>query len=451
VNRLYCMLGMAMALPLLGGCFNNGSTASAPPTFNAAAGDGRVTLTWTVEPGVEYWLFTATDPALTAFNWTSLANAHAYTSAPMPFYACGLYDGTAYYFAANGRTGGGPGGASSPTVSAVPYNASSSSYWHGGSAIAGSNLYGVGYVNLSTCSNNAAISAAGNFAAVGAAGAIYASTDGISWAAPANLPSGFNTDLYAVTGNAGNLNDTTNPAIRWIAVGAGGASVYSQDGITWTVGTAVDANSAANPGNYALRSIAHGGGTFIAVGDSGTIISTSDGIAWNAQVSSTSSNLLGIAHGSLYVAVGENGTILTSATGAGWGQVTPAPTASTLRAVATNGNMIVAVGDNGTIVTSINGGHIWTAQPTLPGSPNLVSITAESQLPMYDSPIDPVLGAVPYAQFVAVDSNGNAYTSINGANWTGPFSIGTSSTNNLVSSGFGYVSVGNAGATAYAF
>jgi len=80
-----------------------------------------VVLTWTATPNVNYWLFTATDPSLTAFVWTNLPNSHVYQLAPSPFYMCGLLDGTQYWYAANGRIDGGPGGPSSPTISATPY------------------------------------------------------------------------------------------------------------------------------------------------------------------------------------------------------------------------------------------------------------------------------------------------------------------------------------------
>ncbi|MGA7749919.1 MAG: hypothetical protein WCA63_07195 [Gallionella sp.] len=455
MKKLYCLLIVAIAAALLSGCFDNGSTSSPPAGFTATPGDGRVMLTWIPDPSVEYWIFTATDPSLTAFNWTSLANAHAYIDTATPFYMCGLLTSTAgsinwtpYYFAANGRSSNGPGGASSPTIIETPYNAST--YWHAGSVGSSTDLYGVGYASLTTCSNNTT-SAAGSFAAVGSSGAIFTSTDGVTWTTPTSVPSGL-PDLYAVTGYAANLNNPTTPGIVWIAVGAGGASIYSYDGITWYNGGALNTNT------NSLRSITHSGSTFIAVGDTGTILSASapgitlSGISWTTQNSGSSSNLYGVSHGNFYTAVGEYGTILTSLTGASntWTAQTPA-TSETLRQVATNGNITVAVGDNGTIVTSTDGGVQWIAQ-YLQGSvtPNLVSVTAESQV-VADALTDPALGYVPYAQFVALDSSGNAYTSVNGVNWSGPVTTGISSPNALVSSGFGYVAAGNAGTTAYAF
>jgi len=445
------MLIVALATPLLGGCLDNGSSAPPPPWLPSTEGDGRVKLEWIATPGVDYWLFTATDPSLTAFNWTGLPNAHAYANAATPFYMCGLIDDTAYYFATNGRTGGGPGGSSSPTISAMPYNASTSSHWRASTTPPTQDVYGVGYTSLTTCSNNAT-SATGSFAAVGAGGAIFTSSDGKIWN---TRTSPLSTDLYAVTGYAANQNNPANPARRWVAVGAGGASVYSLDDTSWTNGATYDS---AKP---ALRSITHVAGTFTAVGDLGTILSTTDGITWAPHSSDLTSsplpNLNGVTHGAIYVAVGDNGTILTSADGNSWKAKTPAtPIAGNLRQVtffgSTYGSIYVAVGDAGTIVTSIDGGATWITQTAPAGSPNLVGITAESRAVDTTTAVaDPSLNFISTAQFVAIDSTGNAYTSVNGYNWSPAIPTGATSLNALVSSGFGYVAAGNANFAAYAF
>jgi photosystem II stability/assembly factor-like uncharacterized protein len=460
VKKLFCMLIVALVTPLLGGCFDNGSSAPPPPWLPPTNGDGRVKLEWIPTPGVDYWLFTATDPSLTAFNWTGLPNEHAYTNAGTPFYMCGLIDDMTYYFATNGRTNGGPGGPSSSTISAIPYNASASSHWQASTTPPTQDVYGVGYTGLTTCSNNAT-SASGSFAAVGKGGAIFISTDaGKTWVDhTSNLIS---SDLYAVTGYAANQNNPGNPAQHWIAVGAAGTSAYStDDGATWTVGNASSLTT------QPLRSISHIAGTFTAVGDSGTILSTTDGITWisHTTTSGTTNNLNGVTHGSIYVAVGDNGTIVTSSDGNTWtvkiptDPIThlPSPITTNLRQVNSFGGIIVAVGDGGTIVTSKDSGVTWYTQ-TL-GSTNLVGVTAES---LVANPVNPVidtwLGVVPSAQFVVADVNGNVYTSVvgssagaNGLTWSGPFSSGANSLNALVSSGFGYVAAGNANFAAYAF
>lgn len=445
MKKLFHILFAALSLPLLSGCLNNGSSAAPPSAFTSTAGDGRVVLTWTASPGVNYWLFTATDPSLTAYIWTNLPDSHVFQSVASPFYMCGLLDGTQYWYAANGRIDGGPGGASSPTISATPYL--SGSVWSANTPLVQNlvspNLFGAGYTSLTTCTNNAT-SAAGSFAVVGAGGAIFTSSDGTNWVSqPA--PAGFTSDLYAVTGYAVNLNSPTNPALRWIAVGAGGASIYSTDGVVWAVGRAYDA---ANP---ALRSLTHVAGTFFAVGDAGTILSGTDGISWTTRTSGTTSNLNGITHGAIYVAVGDSGTILTSADGATWAAAASGTT-GILRQVSSIGNTYVAVGDSGTVTTSVDGGATWTAQ-TITGAPNLVSVAANAQHATLDSIglsfTNTAIAA--NSRFVAVDSSGNAYTSTDGVIWSGAVATGAASLNALVSSGFGYVAAGNSGATVTSF
>lgn len=463
MKKLFYLPIIVITALLLSGCPGNPGSSAPPPPWDtstslngATPGDGRVKLEWVPTSGVDYWLFTATDSTLTAFNWIGLSKSYAYTNAATPFYLCGLLNVTPYYFATNGRINNGPGGASSPTISATPYNASATA-WSANSALTQNavspNLLGVGYTGLTTCSNNT-ISASGSFAAVGAGGAIFTSDDGKIWNSPAFPPSGFITDLNAVTGYAANQNNPGNPALRWVAVGASGASVYSTDGVTWTAGS----TSSANPNNYALRSITHSGSTFLTVGDTGTILSSTDGFIWASHASGTTNNLNGVTHGSIYVAVGDGGTLLTSNDGSTWTPQTTVASLTTnnLRQVFSFGNVIVAVGDSGTVVTSKDNGVTWALQ-TMSGTPNLVGITAE---PRFEPApvVDAWLTVAPSAQFVVADSNGNVYNSMsgtdpnaNGLTWSSAIATGTTSLNALVSSGFGYVAAGNTGATAYAF
>lgn len=445
MKKLFCMLIVALASPLLSGCYNVGSSAEPPPDFKATPGDGRVVLTWTATPGINYWVFTANDPSLTAFVWTNLTNAHVYQQPTSPLHLCGLVDGIQYWFAANARIGGGPGGPSSPTLSAIPYKAGS--VWSANAPLTRNlispNLLGVGYASLMTCLNNLD-SAGGSFAAVGANGAIFTSPDGANWNSQA-APAGFSSDLYSVTGYAALLNYPINPGLRWVAVGAGGASIYSTDGVAWAVGRPYDISSPA------LRSVTHVGGTYFAVGDAGTLLVTTDGITWGAIASGTTNNLNGITAGVIYAAVGDGGTILVSANGSTWAAV-PSVTTNNLRQATSVGYTFVAVGDNGTITTSSDAGGSWTVQ-TLPGAPNLVSVAANAQLSTLDINGLAFTAAAlsANAQFVAIDSSGNAYTSADGFTWSAPIPTGAPSLNALISSGFGYVAAGNSGATATAF
>jgi photosystem II stability/assembly factor-like uncharacterized protein len=451
VKKSLTLFITALSSILLSGCLDNGSSAAPPTNMVATAGDGRVKVTWTGSSGVDYWLFTATDAALSAFNWTGLPNAQVAINASSPFYLCGLPNGIPFYFAVNGRINGGPGGASSATVSGTPRFAGATGTWVP-APTATNNLLGVGYVSLTTCSNPT-ISAAGSFATVGEAGTIFTSqtTDGLTpiiWTSR-SVTGGFTTPLNAVAGYAANQNNPSSPGLRWVAVGDGGATVISTDGINWAIGTPYNSNSAANPSNQALRSVIQIGGTFLAAGDAGTILSSTDGFTWTARTSNTTNNLHSITYGNgMYVAVGDNGTIRISTDGITW--ATPAiPTITdTLRQVSSVLTTFVAVGDNGTIMTSLDQGSTWIKQPTTPlGTPNFVGIASQGV-----SYTNSTAGIIAVMQFLALDSNGNYYTSQDGISWTtAGISTGLPNLNALVNSGFGYVAVGNAGATVSAF
>jgi photosystem II stability/assembly factor-like uncharacterized protein len=199
-----------------------------------------------------------------------------------------------------------------------------------------------------------------------------------------------------------------------------------------------------------LRSLTHAASTFFAVGDAGTILSGTDGITWTARTSGTTSNLNGVTYGGIYVAAGDGGTILTSADGVTW--TSHVSGTANLRQVSSIGSTYVAVGDSGAVSTSTDGGTTWTAQ-TLAGAPNLVGIAANAQHATLDSIGYTFISTAITAnsRFVAVDSNGNAYTSADGLAWSGAISTGAASLNALVSSGFGYVAGGNSGATVTSF
>lgn len=440
---------------LLNGCsLDNGSPADPPTNMATTAGDGRVKVTWTGNSGVDYWLFTAADAALTAFNWVGLTNSHVYINVQTPFYMCGLLNGTTYYFAANGRVNGGPGGASSLTVNDIPRIAGST--WNAVTATPLGDLLGVGYMGLSACTNNST-SAAGSFAAVGVNGTIFTSDkiDGIaptmSWTSH-SVSAAFPHNFYAVAGYAANQNNTATPTLRWVAVGDGGASFISTDAgaATWSPGTIYDSVKPA------LRSVMQTAGTFWAVGDTGTIQSSTDGITWTIRTSNTTNNLRNITYGNgLFLAVGDAGTIITSTDGVTW-IVRTSNTSENLRQVSSMLATFVAVGDNGAIVTSTDQGATWTKQSTSLGTPNFVGIASNLQQATIDSNgtvyTSSTTGIAANMRFVVIDSSGNSYTSPDGIDWTtAGISTGVSSLNTLVSSGFGYVAVGNAGATVSAF
>ena len=113
------LLLLCLLAPFLAGCMKAGSSADSPPDFQVMAGDGAVTASWTMEPGVEYWLFYGETETISSTNWTEVGGA-VVMNIQSPYRVAGLTNGATYSFAINGRKDGGPGGASSPSLSAVP-------------------------------------------------------------------------------------------------------------------------------------------------------------------------------------------------------------------------------------------------------------------------------------------------------------------------------------------
>ena len=110
-----------------------------------------------------------------------------------------------------------------------------------------------------------------------------------------------------------NLNSIAFGNNTIVAVGNAGSIITSSDGINWTV--------RPSPTSSDLTGIVYGKNVFVAVGSSGTIITSSDGISWTLQSSPTSLDIsAGVAYGNnIFVASGGffNGFI-TSTDGMTW-------------------------------------------------------------------------------------------------------------------------------------
>ncbi len=428
-------LGAALvALALLAACGGSGESRPPPTGVTAVAGDGRVTVSWSSESGVQYWLFSAADATLTPTRWSQLSEGRAMVNATSPADVCGLINGRQYWFTLNARSGDAGGGDGSPLVSATPRAAGGT--WTAAPPLAAP-LDGVAYAALTTCLTNPQSTASGLYVAVGPGATIYTSANGADWTAR-SAPAAFATDLHAVAGYAAQINAPSNPGLLLVAVGAGGASLFSTDGATWVQGRAFDS---ARP---TLRRVALAARTFVAVGDEGTIETSNDGIAWTAQTSGTTANLHGVAFANTaFIAVGDGGTVVRSVDGVTWTAQT-VPGVGNLRAVAygnlnlsvDNGgvvgiNTFVAVGDAGVAAVSTDNGLTWTARPVAPGSP--------------------LTGVAYTTRFVAVSAGGAAYTSSRGDTWSGPIGTGAANLRAVTAGANGFVAVGGAGATARSF
>lgn len=390
------LLGAAL---LITGC-DMGSSASPPGEVKVVAGDGSVTLTWEMEPGVEYWVFSAAAEGVTPENCSSLPECKTVMGAVSPQVVSGLANGTTYSFTINGRIDGGPGGPGSASVSAVPRVAGN--VWTEGTSPGLAALRGVTY--------------GASFLAVGSGGAMYTSPDASSWVA---LASGISGDLNAaVYGNA-----------AYIAAGAGGVMLRSTDDlVSWTQPVSGTTND--------LYALAYNGSLFLAVGAFGTIITSEDGENWTLRYSGTSSHLYGVAYGNgLYVAVGADGTVQTSSDGATW-QAALSQTSLDLKGVAFGPDIFVATGETGALLTSTDG-VTWIPQTPIASSPTLNAVIFGNEF--YGT------------QFVAVGNGGAIYTSADGIDWSAPSSGSTHDLYAVTYGNYGYSAVGAEGANLFSF
>ena len=221
----------------------------------------------------------------------------------------------------------------------------------------------------------------GQWAAVGASGAISTSADdGLNWT---SRVSGTGSLLLNVVGGGG----------LWVAVGDTGTVATSSGGSTWTV--------RSTPTNAMLRGVAYGNGAYVAAGAGGVILRSTDGSTWTTQASGTTNTIQGVNYvGSLFIATGENSILLTSSDGISWTSRTSNAGGWLLDAAYGNG-AYVAVGIGSRVVTSPDG-TTWTRQTNdLPSaSANLYRV------------------AFGRGQFVAVGQSGVIWGSTNGISWT---------------------------------
>lgn len=365
-------IAVVLAAFSLAGCLNNGSSAPPPAGgLTLTPGDGQITVSWAMSPGVEYWLFTAPASSISTTDWASVAGGRALMNVSSPYAVTGLINGITYSFALNARTDDGPGGAGTPSVSAVPRLAGNT--WVAGAPLGTNNLrgamFGVSHIAVGLGGTmyssstgktwtpvspvtskdlHAALYVNGAYLAGGAGGTALSSTDAIAWTAQ---PTGIASDLYAIASNLSNLI---------VAVGANGTIITSADGKTWSVA----ANSGTTKNLYGVAYCAYGGGMWVAVGAGGLILTSTDASNWQAVASGSTADLRGVAYGptagaSAFVAVGASGTLVTSPDGANW-TLQPAPTKAALNAVI-YATQFIAVGAGGTVFSSVDGTS-WAAK-----------------------------------------------------------------------------------------
>lgn len=238
--------------------------------------------------------------------------------------------------------------------------------------------------------------------AVGTGGAIVFSHDGYCWNVVNRV-----TSLE--------LNDVTRGQNAWIAVGAGGVILRSADGVNWTM--------VSSGTTEVLHEVVWNGAMFAAAGVGGTILVSSDGIHWtkkSADYTGSITNL--IAAGTNFHAFLQSGTSLSSAGGDVWSKYV----APSMADIAWVGTHYVATATSGWIYQSSADGRQWTRMSSGTNA-YLTGICWTGSL------------------IVAVGGSGTIITSPDGSSWT-PRASGTSSwIQSIVWNGNQLVAVGNSG------
>ena len=140
----------------------------------------------------------------------------------------------------------------------------------------------------------------GRFIAVGNAGAVVTSTNGVTW-------------LRQLTPITSGLYGVTSCSNGVIAGGDGGCVLWSTNGIDWKLCNAGATNN--------IRAIAYGNGQFVALTSQSTLLVSSNAASWASSLSATPYGwpLYGLFFaGGSFFACGGNGMVLTSADGLNW-------------------------------------------------------------------------------------------------------------------------------------
>jgi hypothetical protein len=144
----------------------------------------------------------------------------------------------------------------------------------------------------------------GLYVAVGAAGTIVTSPDAVTWTV---RPSGTTNDLRGVAFVAllTTVDGVATTTFHYVAVGKAGTVLHSSDGIAWTVLAPV-------VGGNDLNAVIHGG-QFMAVGSAGGIYTSPDGLLWTPRPVATTADLTSVTRTQLgYTAVGTGGTVVST-------------------------------------------------------------------------------------------------------------------------------------------
>lgn len=246
-----------------------------------------------------------------------------------------------------------------------------------------------------------------NYVAVGEAGTIYTSSDGLVY-------SGTMFRLSSISYGNG----------TYVAVGAGDAILTSSTGTGWLL------HNPINPKAYGYISVAFGGNTFVAIGLGDVSTSQDNGVTWTKQhlfdpISLTFSRVY--FENNQFIATTDGSILYTSPDGETWSE----------HSAPENDFFILCYGQNKYVAKSNSSGRVYT-------SPDAVTWTSTSA-------IGEQIYGLTYGNglFVAVGGNynewGSIYTSMDAITWTKQETAFLFPLNRVIYTGTEFVAVGQTG------
>jgi hypothetical protein len=197
-------LAALMVAVLVSACGGSGSAAPPPAGgITVTPGDGTATVTWVSTPDVKYWLFYAPSASISSTDWINVPGSRAILDVTSPYVVTGLANGYTYSFTVNARNGDGPGGPGTPSVTAVARPAGAT--WNAGDKLGSNTIRSITY-GTSTADS------LGYYMAVGDGGSTYRSSNGVSWtgigaaSATSMNAATYTLSKFMVVGNAGTIS-----------------------------------------------------------------------------------------------------------------------------------------------------------------------------------------------------------------------------------------------------
>ncbi|HMJ91006.1 MAG TPA: hypothetical protein VK530_14385, partial [Candidatus Acidoferrum sp.] len=168
---------------------------------------------------------------------------------------------------------------------------------------------------------------------------------------------------------------------RFVCVAENGTTMMSTNATNWL---------RSSTGVSNMNRVAFGLGMFVAVGASGAIVTSNDGLSWTQRVSNSSANFTAITFGDgRFVAISDSSPnlddgLVNSRNGIDWCAY-PLPTNAAWRAIAYGNNNYVMVGANGTVMQSLGQPMILsplTNQIVCAEEPFALAVQVTSSLPV---------------------------------------------------------------------